>query len=502
MLETLLTIVYAVVAFGFLVMIHELGHFFGGRLCKIGVEELTIGFGRGPSFVRKGIKYKIGWIPFGGGCKFKGQADFGKAEIKGDPDEFYNRPVWARLVAVLFGPLANLILASILFTFLIWFNGDSVVKNGPIEIEHPGTVMVEEGISTQLTPIKSKITKLFGLDELAKNNPNDFLLSWTTDLNSKMNENGYTSPKEIKGLQTGDKIIKVGNQNISSFQDLAESWIDNLGDTVDVQVERFDNYSNQKKLVTLNFNIGSPQQFQKSISQKSSEYMIVHMVGENSPAEKAGFKVGDIILSINNKSILNIEELRSLLKDKNIKEEFYNVKVKRNNEIVVLNVNRQEVVNNNHLLGISPLNYGLDDIIKIEYSFPQSFIKSIEKIGMLIDTTMVGLGKLFTGKLDPREGLSGPIKIFKTVGEVGAKFGFIQFLGIVATISALLGFFNLLPIPAVDGGHILLFLIEIIRRKPFSQKVIYSIQVIGFILIVTLAIVVSINDIYNWNVGF
>lgn len=436
--EIIKTVLFAILGFGILVFIHELGHMLVGLATGIGVETFSIGFG--PAIVKfkiKDIDFKLSWIPFGGYCKFKGQDDFGTDQRAAEDDDFYKRPPWARLLAIMAGPVANFILGIILFIIIF----------------------------------------LIPTQELANK---------TIIVNSEYED-------KIQ-LQTGDEIIAINGREIKYSRDIMNAVLTKFEEEITFTVlrngERVDvNYTPKFSNLEDGVNVLAIGDLPNPVIMK---------VSENSPAEKVGLKKNDVILKINGQKVNISSSITKIINESDTDE--IEIIVKRNNEVlppITMTPTSDENNPDRKIIGIVPVNITDPKYVKLQRNFGEAIVSGVVESYNTIWTTLKGLGLLFTGRADVVKNVSGPIAIFGIVGTVGAKQSFPDFLRLIAMISVLLGFFNLLPIPAVDGGHIILTLIEMIRRKPLSMKVIQTVQIIGIVIILILFIVVAIKDIFT-----
>lgn len=238
----------------------------------------------------------------------------------------------------------------------------------------------------------------------------------------------------------------------------------------------------------------------------SGSYISPAKIGEvlpNSPAERAGLKVGDEILEINGKKIKSFEELILILREK---EEISQVTLKIKREDLIFHVTINPELKEGHnifgkktkvpFLGIK----SSQEIVHQEHGILESLSLALEKVVDITKFTIIAIYKLFTGDL-PLSTLGGPIMIGKMAGET-AKLGFYPLLYFTAFLSLNLGIINLMPIPMLDGGHLIIFGIEAIRRKPLSLKTQEFIFKIGFVILILLTIVVFYNDIIRLFTGW
>ena len=186
-------------AFGLLIFFHELGHFIGAKVSGIGVEIFALNFGRPLiKFTYRNVVYQIGWIPFGGYCKMKGQADFGAEETKGEPDEFYNRPAWARLVTVIAGPLFSYILGVIMFIGILFFYGEELHSTKTIAVPAKNQLKSQLQNGDEVVAINNKpVSNWEDIDYILQNE----MTAKTIQLKIKRNNEEkvvYHSPSESK----------------------------------------------------------------------------------------------------------------------------------------------------------------------------------------------------------------------------------------------------------------------------------------------------------------
>lgn len=208
----------------------------------------------------------------------------------------------------------------------------------------------------------------------------------------------------------------------------------------------------------------------------------------DSPAEKAGIKSGDVIISINNVDIDSWDDILNVVGNSNPEDEMI-VKVLRDNKIVEFNLNPTVSEDNRVIIGIVPLN---------ERSLKSSIIGGIRETGDMLKVMLNFIQTIFKGGVSARD-LSGPVGIIYTIGEA-AKYGLINLLYLMGFISVNLSVFNLLPIPALDGSRIVFLLIELIRGKPIDPDKEGYVHFVGFVLLMLLMVTVTYFDINRFNI--
>lgn len=222
------------------------------------------------------------------------------------------------------------------------------------------------------------------------------------------------------------------------------------------------------------------------INGRPTDKALVSEVLSDSPAEIAGLQSGDVITSINGVEIKNVDRL--MLEYQVNYGQILDLEVLRNNKTILISIT-PSLVNDNFQYGFS-----LDN--KIYKGFDEAIIYAFTKFGSLISQMCVTIRYLFTGTLS-LSNLSGPIGIYNIVGQTAAT-GFINLVYLIGYLSINVGFINLLPIPAFDGGRILFLLIELFRRKPVNAKVENTIHSIGMVLLLVLMVVITYNDVIKF----
>lgn len=217
-------------------------------------------------------------------------------------------------------------------------------------------------------------------------------------------------------------------------------------------------------------------------------------------AKEAGLQIGDKIIAVDGKTVNTWEELQNVIQSK-IEPSKVKLTLLRNNREAIVDVAIKEKeftdalgkVRKIGLLGISPS----DEVVKVNYGLGKSFILGIDETVNLTIMTYNGLGRILTGKLSVREAVTGPLGIFYITSKA-ARLGIIATLHLIAVLSVSLAIFNLLPLPALDGGHILFLTLEKLRGKTLSIKTERIINQVGLTLIIFLALFVTYNDILRF----
>lgn len=397
---------------GFLILIHEGGHFLIAKACKVKVREFSIGFGP-KIFERKGkeTKYTLRIVPFGGFVDM-----LGETEQIDEPGSFSSSPVWKRMAIVIAGATVNIVFGFIVYFSLIAINFNEV--------------------STTV---------------------NEILPEYSTNL---------------IGLKSGDEIEKINDTKIHLKTDIDKvlSEIENPNLTLEIKRNGENKTINVEATKEISKYIGI---YFGSADSSNSE---IQYIQPDSPAEVAGLKKGDKIIGINGLQTENPMDI-----SKNIITDIVELKIKRENEELNINVNAKDV--ESYLLGVSFEKAEPNFVNRMYYGYWES-IEYLKALGDSIITLIKGDVQM--------DQMMGPIGISEVIVKTEGISQFVYFLSI---ISLSLGISNLLPIPALDGGRLLLLIIEAIRRKPLKQETEITIQMIGFSFIILLSLYISFNDI-------
>jgi regulator of sigma E protease len=441
-------IILGLLGLGIVVFIHELGHFIAARLVGIDVEAFSIGWGK-PILKKKvgEVEYRIGMFPIGGYCKMKGENEFQEAyekrerEIPRVKGTFYGTSPWRRIIVSFAGPFFNLLFA-VLITAVIW------------------------GIGFEVYTLENRIV-----------------------LASEVNP-GELYPADEAGLMTGDRIIKIGNKAIANYHDIQEAITPNPEKNLAITVERGDG--------TREFTV-RPQLDKNTGAGKIGVYFwtdpVVEAVTPETPAAIAGITAGDRILRVNGKALPYSVALFAILEDQ---PPVLAVEYERNGEIKTTDIILSYIDGQASDIGMV---YRTIQYHTPSYSPLGALAKGVREAWKTFVISFRSLALLFRG-IDLTQAVSGPIRITYMVGDVAAK-GFGQSIGtglssmanFLALISIALCVMNLLPLPVLDGGMILLFIIETIKGHPLRPKTIYAFQTVGVVLIFGLMIFAVFGDI-------
>ncbi|WP_421260724.1 sigma E protease regulator RseP [Aeromonas jandaei] len=417
-----------VVALGLLVAVHEFGHFWVARRCGVKVERFSIGFGKAiwRRLGKDGTEYVLALIPLGGYVKMlDGRVD----ELKpGDEQYAFNhKSVWARMAIVAAGPMANFVFA-LFALWLMFMIGVPAVKPVIGEVR-PASIVAEAGI------------------------------------------------------QPGMEIVGVGDEQTGDWESVTYALLSHLGDqsvTLKVKAPQT-SYATDKNLSLDNWKFDpdreSPIGSLGIVPLGGKVLPVVSAVVAKSASEKAGLQVGDRIKRVGEQEITEWAQFVELVQQ--APGAPLQVVVERNNRDldVTLTPDTRKVQGKLvGFVGLSPQLVPLPDEYRIllQYGPLQALWQGAQKTWSLITLTFDMIGKLVAGIVS-LDNLSGPISIAKGAGS-SADYGLVYFLSFLALISVNLGIINLFPLPVLDGGHLVYFLIEAVTGKPVSERI----QEVGF----------------------
>jgi regulator of sigma E protease len=423
-----------IVALGILITAHEYGHFWVARRCGVKVERFSIGFGKAiwRKVGKDGTEYVVAMIPLGGYVKMLDE------RVEDVPehllDQAFNRKtVWQRIAIVSAGPIANFIFA-IVALYVMYLIGTPSIK-----------------------PV---------ID--------------STKLNS---------PASVIQLVEPQQIIAVSGQPVRTWEEVNLALVGHIGDdSIELSLAPLPALSGMEmpvrtvKLDTRNW-VFDPEKESPITALGLGIFRpgidpTIAAVSKDSAAEQAGIKIGDKLVNINGTQYSDWNAFVDVVQssaNKNI-----NMTLIRQGEQINVDVVPKAQQNSDGktigIVGISPTQAQWPDNMRfeLEYGIVDSVIAAADKTWQLVVVSFKMIGKLFTGDVSVKN-LSGPISIAQGAG-ASASYGLVYFLGFIALISVNLGIINLMPLPVLDGGHLLYYFIEVITGKPVPEKV----QEIGF----------------------
>lgn len=438
-----------ILSLSLIVILHEFGHYLPAKIFKCRVEKFFLFFDPWFALVKKKVGetvYGIGWLPLGGYVKIAGMVDesMDKEQMKQPPQpwEFRSKPAWQRLIIMLGGVTMNVLMAFVIYAMILYTWGEKKIP-------------------------------MSGLT---------YGVSVTDSLMYDM------------GFRNGDKILSVNGEPITYFDDLTKKLL--LGENVAIERD------GQKQTIKLPVNL-----IGKLIEKKRTGLpffmpripVIADLVPDTSNAYKAGLRRLDQITAVEGIATPFYEEYKKAVDAH--KGKMVTLSIDRNGKSDSLHAN----VTADGTLGFYRLgdmetldSLGLIRIERKQYGFLASFPAGVHLAGETLKSYIDQFKKVLSPETGAYKGVGG----FKAIGSIfPSMWDWQSFWTITAFLSIILAFMNILPIPALDGGHVLFTLLEMITGRKPSQKVLEYAQVIGMVLLLGLMIYANGNDWFGWGRG-
>lgn len=454
-MEIINTIFYFLIVIGVLVFIHEFGHFIAARIMGMRTEVFAFGmgfrllgfnkkngftFGRLPKNLEleNNTDYRLCAFPIGGYVKISGMIDesMDKEFVNKEPKpwEFRSKPVWKRMIVITAGVIMNLVLAFIIFYLMTLIKGKSY---------------------TETTTI------------------------------------GYVSANSIaaeSGFKAGDKIISVNNNEVTYWEELqSQIYIDNIGEALDIKYIRDGN---------VNY-IHIPKDKLKENTDKSigispaNVKVYINNVLKEKPADSIGLMKNDLITAYNGEKINSPLQLVDMIKSSTGKESV--IEWSRNNEIFTSKISPLP----DSTIGVEISGKYEGNVKEVSFNIFSAFPRALDEMYYYgIEIFFNSVYKIIKGDVPFRKAIGGPVKIAQASAQ-SAEGGFFPFIGFLALLSISLAIINILPFPALDGGHFIILLYEGIFKKPIPYKIQIVIQNVGLIILLAFMLFVIYNDIIS-----
>ena len=430
MSDFLTSLIAVVCVLGFMILIHEFGHYAVAKWLGVRVEQFAIGFGKRLVGFRRGeTDYRINAIPLGGYVKMSGENPMDQRTD--DPGEFMNHPRWHRFLIAIAGPAMNILLAIVLLTtvYMVHYEYPAVYDEPPV-------------------------------------------IGWVIK----------DTPAAKAGLLAGDRITRIDGVENPNWEQVELKEALSPGQQLEVQVERNGQYL-QKTLVPeaagidkIGFAGWTPRE----------QKLVITDLVEGMPAEKAGLKEGDEIISVDGQPVSALAAMIESLKV--TKDRPITLQVLRNSQRMTFTVQpvlyekSYRIGNGSMVMKVKTLRFG--------DAFRLSLHENRQNALLILELVK----KMAQGKISPRS-IEGPIRIGQAAGEAARRKGWTPLMSLTAAISLNLGIFNLLPIPILDGGVILFLLIEGLMRRDISLAIKERVYQAAFVFLVLFAVMVIYNDL-------
>lgn len=443
-METLIMAGQLLLGLGLLVFIHELGHFLAARAFGIRVEKFYVFFDfNGIKLFSKKIgdtEYGLGWFPLGGYVKISGMIDESQdaGDLAGEPQpwEFRTKPAWQRLIVMMGGIIMNVLLGIVIFTFVLLYYNKVYIQ----------PTAIPEGIYAY---------------ELAQK----------------------------YGLQTGDQIVAINGKEVERLEDVNSPkmmfapvlTVVRDGDTLPPIALPDTIFEEIKASRTGLLGLDNFEFYVDSVVQYVAE-------NRESQAYKVGIKKGDRIVTLNNEPVAVFGDLKQLVSKYD--SQAVNVSVLRDGQPLTFQIDSIEGAT----LGFHAGPPQKDKYMPFakKYTFGQALAWGTKDGLEAIYYNAKGLWWIMSGRVSARDSVQSPIGIARIYG---GEWEWGRFWKLTGLISFILAFMNFLPIPALDGGHVMFILVEVIQGKPVSEAFMEGAQKVGIVIIMALMIFAFGNDI-------
>ncbi len=431
----LIAVVSMAVVLGIMILVHEFGHYAAAKLLGVRVDVFSIGFGKRLVGFRRGdTDYRISALPLGGYVKMAGENPL--ESRSGSADEFMSHPRWQRFIIAIAGPAMNIFLAIGLLTFVFM-----------VHFEHP-----------------------VYLDQPA-------VIGWVIE----------NSPAAKAGIQAGDRISRIDGVQNPTWEDVLLKTAVPTNQPISVAVQRGNQILEKQVKAQPQGNDYDPY---RTLGWVQDEPITVTQLEPNMPATKAGIQLGDQIVAINGVAVHSLYSVIHYLQLSDGKPVDITA-VRKGQELhfqatpVMTNENGQK----RYRLGFQSVPVQVDKL-----PFAEALSRSVEENKKYSVLILNLVHKMIERQTSIKQ-MEGPIGIARASGEAAQEPGWTPLLSLMAGISLNLGIFNLLPIPILDGGMILMLVIEGVIRRDISMRIKERIYQTAFVFLVLFAVVVIYNDI-------
>lgn len=438
-----------VLVLGVLIVVHEFGHYLVARIAGVKVLRFSVGFGRALWSRRVGrdrTEFSIGAFPIGGYVKMLDERE-GRVAPNELHRSFNRKSVWRRMAIVAAGPMANLLLAVVLFWTLF--------------------------------------------------------VSGTDELKPVLGTPFVGSPAELAGIKNGEQVLKLAGEPVRTWQEMRWSLLRSAVDQDAVELEVI-NERNEVEIRRLDVNAAKADGWQGDALEKLGLTVfrptippVIGSVIPGSPADDAGLRQGDVIVQIADTVVTTWTDVVRRVRES--PEVSISLLVERNDETLSVTVTPERTSERGAVIG--RIGASVDDsgvdldamLVRVSYGPVISLHKAVSETWDKSVFSLRMIGKMITGDISLRN-ISGPVTIADYAGQ-SAKLGLDYYLRFLALVSISLAVLNLLPVPILDGGHLLYYVLEIIRRKPLSDRAMEIGQQVGMALMLMLMALAFYNDV-------
>ncbi|MDX1685630.1 MAG: RIP metalloprotease RseP [Saprospiraceae bacterium] len=426
-----------------LVILHEMGHFFPARWFKTRVEKFYLFFDPWFSLFKKKVgdtEYGVGWLPLGGYVKIAGMIDesMDKEQMAGPPQpwEFRSKPAWQRLIIMLGGVIVNFLLGFLIFGLILWYWGESYIPADEVE---------------------------YGI--------------YVDSIGHDM------------GLRDGDQIISIGGEPFERFDSRVLLRAIVLDGAEQMTVKR-NNREMEIPIDNKYVTMLSSNDYKNVTIFGPRMPAVVNDVMEGAPAEEAGIQQGDRFIGVNGQSTPYLHDFSTAFSGGENKA--VDLTILREGDTMSVDLTTSD----KGLIGVywkGPQEFF--DVATNTYPIYKALPMGVAKGYNFLADQIIAFGKMFSGEIKASESLGG----FGTITQLfPTTWDWQSFWRITAILSLILGFMNLLPIPALDGGHVMFLIYEVVTGKKPSDKFMEYATIIGFAIVLGLVIYANGLDVWRW----
>ncbi len=442
-MDNIITVSQFLLSLSILIVLHEMGHFLPAKWFKTRVEKFYLFFDFAPFNslwkIKKGeTEYGIGWLPLGGYVKISGMVDesMDTEALKQPPKpwEFRSKPAWQRLIIMVGGVTVNFILGFFIFAMMLWSYGKAYFPTSELK---------------------------YGLA-----------------MDSSLLQIGF---------RNGDNIVKLGNQPFDRLDPGAFIEALVLNDVRQVTVIR----DGQEQVIELPADVAKQitgQKIPKSMLMTPRIPFVVEEVSPGKPADGAKIQPGDRIISFNGEPIPYFDQFSTVAQQH--KGQAVTLGILRGADTIPVNLTLTE----NGLIGVRTRIEGYFSEQREQYSFFEALPAGVTMGMDFLNNQLKAFGQMFKGKIAVKDNLGSLISIGKMYG---SEWDWERFWNLTASLSIILAFMNLLPIPALDGGYVVFLLWEVVTRRKVSDNVMEKAVTVGFFLLLGLMVFALGNDIWR-----